>query len=266
LHLKRTRLIVFCVFLLCSLLLIVNAGTVRSSEPGYSYEEYDSQVVPTIDGKWTSPDEWTDGALLIIAPNAIFEGKVTIATDTFEEHIVEIYSDNTNDTGDYWQFCFDTGNNGGTAPDSDDYRFDIVGHTTLVAYQGNGAGWTQLGSPPAGIYWANSIDSSPLWSTPHWILEFRVDKATSPITTVPPLGLRVAVYDASDAGQGALAWPPTSQDDPSRWGQISGYGGGPIPEGLSLGLALLLATAAVVVGSYFLRKRPKTARFVSSEM
>jgi hypothetical protein len=76
----------------------------------------------------------------------------------------------------------------------------------------------------------------------------------------------VAVYDASDAGQGVLAWPPTSQDDPSRWGQISGYGGGPIPEGLSLGLAVLLATAAVIVGSYFLRKQPKTARFVSSEM
>lgn len=71
-HLKRTRLIVFCVFLLCSLLLIVNAGTVRSSESGYSYEDYDAQAVPTIDGKWTSPDEWTDGALLIIAPNAIF--------------------------------------------------------------------------------------------------------------------------------------------------------------------------------------------------
>jgi hypothetical protein len=266
LRLKRAGLTVFYVLVLCSLLLMVKVGTVRSSEPGYSFEEWKSIWVPTIDGTWTSADEWRDGLLMQIGFATTFQTTVTIFSYStiYEEFLVEIYSDNTTDAGDYWQFCFDTANNSSPAPDTDDYRFDIVGHTTLVAYQGNGTGWTQLDSPPLVITWANSINRSlltPFYNDPHWILEFRVAKTNDPIPINPPLGLRVAVYDASNAEQGVLAWPPTSQDDPSRWGLISGFAGEwGIPEGLTLGPVVLLSTAAVMVGSYFMRKRPKNRK------
>ena len=253
---KRTSSIAFCILFLCSLLLLVNVGSTKAFEAGYSYGEYDCVTVPTMDGKWTTTTEWADAPTMVISPTAKFMGKIDIVTGVFQHNLVEIFNDNTNDAGDYWQICMDGAGNGGTAPDTNDWRIEIVGHTTLTVYQGNGAGWTQVATP-GGIAWANSIDASPLSSTPHWILEFRLDKSAGPITNQPPHGLRVAVYDASNAAAGVQAWPPTPQDNPSRWGSISGYVGGAYPEGLTIGLMVLLSSVAMVVGIRYFRKKPK---------
>ncbi len=253
---KKTFPIAICILLLCSLLLIANVGTANAFEAGYSYGEYSGFNI-TLDGKWTTTDEWTYAPWQTISPTAKFAGVVSITGDVSQLNIVEIFTDNTTDAGDYWQICMHNANESVTAPTANSYRFDIEGHTTLKAYQGNGAGWTLLATPPAGITWDDTLSASPLNSTAHWILEFSIDKVNSPINAQPPIGIRVAVFDASNAAAGVQAWPPTPLDNPSRWGSISGYVG-EVPEGFSIGVVVLL-TCAAVFGAFSLRKRSKMA-------
>jgi hypothetical protein len=176
------------------------------------------------------------------------------------EWIVEILTDNTNNTGDYWQISFDDTNSGGAAPDAGDYMIEIDGHTTLNVYHGTGSGWAKV-TPDAGeITWANTIGTSMWNSTPHWILEV-VDSSktagTVQIPTAPPTGMRIAAYDAATST--ICAWAPSSTaNNPNSWGLVADYSTTTIPEGVSLGAVVLLSSVAVMVGFYYLRKRPKT--------
>ena len=178
------------------------------------------------------------------------------------EFCVELFTDDTDDAGDYWEFCFDDGNNGGTDPQIGDYRVRIDGHTDLTVYQGNGQGWDEIApqEPGDNITWADSIDSSPLESTPHWILEFTFIKTggNAMINSAPPTGLRVAAYDASNSQAGVQAWAPDSDPDvPDEWGLISNYTSESIPEGLTFAVMVFLSSVSLIVGSQYLRKRTK---------
>ena len=254
---KRTHLIASCAFLLCSLLLLVSTATTKAAEPGYERISYATQVLPTIDGKWTSPTEWTDGGVTMIGQEVAFRSKWDFGDVVTTRFVVEFFSDTTNDTGDYWQVCLDGDQSGGTAPQSGDYKFEIRGHTNIVWYQGNGTGWTQIAPVAGEIEWANSISASPSNGTPHWILEFNKPKNAGTIQLGILWNFRLAAYDASNPSAGVKAWPPTSPDVPNGWG-IENYTMDPIPESLSIGVVVLLSSAALIVGSVYLRKRPKT--------
>ena len=246
--------------MLCSLLLLITAGTTMAGNPDYSIIEYTGGITPaTVDGVWTTEDEWNDALTVPISDNVTFwyYAEITIYSCEF---LVEIFNDDTNDTGDYWQFCFDDSNGGGTAPASGDYRVDIVGHTDVVIYTGDGESWVQTTNTPSdiGLTWANSISASPIDSTPHWILEFTFIKTVALIPNAPPTGLRVAVYDASNSAAGVQDWAPSSDVNvPDEWGLISGYSPDPIPEGLTIGVMVLLSSVSVLVCNHFLRKRPR---------
>lgn len=245
---------------LCSLCLLINTVTIKASYPGYSHMTYYLQNAVTLDGNWTSDTEWTDGLQTSFGTNAVFRSKwflVSFDPIIVNQYIlIEILNDNTNDTGDYWQLCFDGDESGGTAPQVGDRRIDIVGHTTLIAYQGNGTGWTAW-DPGATFQWKNSISTSPTSSAPHWICEIIISKVDFGIG--PDYWLRVAVYDASNAAAGVQAWPPTSRDVPNDWGDIP-YSMEPIPENLTFGGVVVLSSVAVLVGSYCMRKRPIYAK------
>ena len=261
--------VVISVISLCSLCLLVNIATVKASYLNYSHTTYSLQNPVTLDGKWTSPTEWTDGGDTTFGntSNAVFRSKWEMVSDgsafsVFQYIIVEILNDNTNDTGDYWQFCFDGDESGGAAPkagdiasDTMDIRIDILGHNNLTAYYGTGTGWSPV-SAPATFQWSNAINTSPTSSTPHWILEVKIDKINFGIAA--DYWLRVAYYDASRAAAGVQAWPPTSRDVPDNWGDIP-YVSGAIPENLAVGVVVLLSSVAVLVGSFVLRKK-KTLR------
>jgi len=247
--------------MLCSLLLLITAGTTMAGNPDYSIIEYTGGITPaTVDGVWTTEDEWNDALTVPISDNVTFwyYAEITIYSCEF---LVEIFNDDTNDTGDYWQFCFDDSNGGGTAPASGDYRVDIVGHTDVVIYTGDGESWVQTTNTPSdiGLTWANSISASPIDSTPHWILEFTFIKTVALIPNAPPTGLRVAVYDASNSAAGVQDWAPSSDVNvPDEWGLISGYSPDPIPEGLTIGVMVLLSSVSVLVGYHYLLKRKET--------
>lgn len=75
--------------------------------------------------------------------------------------MVEILDDNTDDAADYWQIIFDGQLDGGTAPQSDDFRIDVVGHSTITVYQGDGTGWTVVTPAEDDIVFSNQISDSP---------------------------------------------------------------------------------------------------------
>jgi len=257
---KRALFVAFSIVMLCSLLVLINVGTTLASEPGYTRIDYSTVVEPTIDGIWTSSDEWTDGDVTMIGENVAFRSTwsmlsmdpITVTTN----FVIEILDDDTNDTGDYWQMCIDGSADGGSAPQSGDFLIEIVGHTNLTVYQGDGTGWTKV-TPAAGeLFFANSISASPTSSTPHWIAEFTILKTAGVIQMVEIWGLRVAVYDESNSAAGVQAWPPTDQDVPDGWG-VQNYTQDQIPEGLSFGVLVLLSSVAVIATILVFRKRSR---------
>jgi len=245
--------------MLCSLLVLTTAGTTMAAEPGYERISYSTQVLPTIDGMWTSEDEWTDGDITMIGTDVAFRSTWDMATDVMTRWIVEFFSDTSDDPGDYWQFCIDGAQSGGSSPQVALHRkFEITGHTDLVWYMGDGeGGWTERETDPSEIEWANSLSASPTNSTPHWILEFQIAKNSGEVQMDILWNFRLAVYDASNSGAGVLAWPPTDEYVPDTWG-IENYSAEAIPEGLTFGVMALLSTVSVLVGyKYFVKRKEK---------
>ncbi len=260
--------VLFCLVTLCSLCLLINVPAANAAAAGYTHTTYFLANPVTVDGSWTNPTEWSDSQLTSFgntSTQSIFRSKWGAASDFSainQYFLVEFLSDTTNDTGDYWQFCFDGDMSGGTAPglgtgQAGDYRIDILGHTTLTAYTGTGTGWASI-ALPTGFTWSNKFTATPTSSTPHWVLEVNIDKLVFPIG--PQYWMRVAVYNAGNAAAGVQAWPPTSRDVPNDWGDIP-YDMNPIPESLSFGVVMVLSSVAVLVGSLGFRKKkiPKLA-------
>lgn len=258
---KKNLFSAFSVLILCSLLVITTVGTVIAGNPDYSIIEYPSSTVATVDGTWTTDDEWTDTPATDMSGNATgkFGYNIQDFTALGIEWIVEFFDDDTDDAGDYWQICLDDTNTGGSAPDSGDFMIEIVGHTTLTVYQGTGSGWSEVAGAGDELTWSNTIDSSPWDSTPHWILEIVDSSKTAgdvQVPTMPPTGMRIAAYDANTDTIAAWA-PDSSADDPDTWGIIGDMSMDPIPESIGFGVAALLSSIAVAISVYFLRKRQK---------
>lgn len=238
-----------------------------AGNPDYSITEYYIVInTATVDGKWTSNDEWTDTPATPMGGNATgkFGYNIQDFTNFGLEWIIEIFTDNTNDTGDYWQICFDDQNTGGTAPDTGDYKIEIIGHTTLKVYRGTGTGWTEITPQPGELIRKDSISASPWHSEPHWILEIVDTSKTAgnvQIPNAPPTGMRIAAYDAST--KRLAAWPPDSNPNiPNTWGLVATFSMEPIPENLNLAAAAALSTFTVAVSAYFLRRRGKDKTFL----
>jgi hypothetical protein len=256
---KKDLFAAFSLLMLCSLLLITTVGTVMAGNEDYAIIEYWTQVAPTFDGEWTSPDEWTDGQHVQIADAGMFTytADIMLTSSMNSQFLVEFFADTTDDAEDYWQICVDPANGGGSAPGSGYGRVDIVGHTEIVCYEGSGSGWTEIAAE-SDVEWANSITDTPLDSTAHWILEIQFNKESGAMQLgQPPNGLRIAFYDADT--DTLTAWPPGSDvNNPDTWGVIPTYSMDPIPESIGFGVAALLSSIAVAVSFYLLRKRPKT--------
>lgn len=253
----------------CSVLLVVNIGTVMAYNESYSFIEYWGVNEVTLDGKWTNGDEWHDAPVLNVGTNqGKFEFKM-FSPDfvVYSMNWLFEFADNTNDSGDRWQLCMDGPDAASaTAPTASSYKIEIEGHTTLKVYVGTGSGWTTATTASA-VTWSDSLAaSSPHDPATHYICEMIIDKIALVgeggwASSAPaPYGIRVAMYDASNPGQGWVSWPPASSaDNPSSWGEIPTYDEtmGAYPEVLTIGVMLVLSTAAVVVSLRYFRKPQK---------
>lgn len=264
---KKTLSIAFCVLIASSLLMV---GIVKAGNSTYSILEYVAVDTCVVDGKWTTPTEWTDGPVSSMTGNMSggFVYNIQDFTNLGIEWLVEALSDNTNNTGDYMQICFDDLNTGGTAPNTGCFMIEIDGHTTLKVYQGTGAGWAQV-TPAAGeISWANTLGTSMYGNQTHWIYEV-VDSSktagTVQIPDAPPTGMGATAFDA--ATNKYCSWAPNMDARiPNTYGVLSTYSMDPIPEGFSVGAIVLLSAAAMMVGFYYLRKRPRIANLSPTKL
>ncbi len=187
-----------------------------------------------------------------------FAYKIVDFTSYTVQWIVELLSDNTNNTGDYVQVCFDDLNTGGSAPSSGDFMLEVDGHTTLKVFSGSGTGWSPV-SGASEITFANTIGVSMWSSTPHWILEIQDSDKTQGVVTIPdapPTGMGILAFDAA-TNQLATWAPNASARNPDSWGLVENFNSGPVPEGFSLGAVLIVASIAVIVGFYHLRKQSR---------
>ncbi len=257
-------LILFSMLFLCGLLM--QAAVVNAVVAGYVSNDYQTSTPHTIDGKWTTATEWTDGAT---APNLVsgFLWRESWywqdGTVIFQYFLIEAFTDNTNDTGDIVVQIYDCAANGGTAPQSDDVKIELVGNrlSGLSVYKGNGTGWAKTTFTATDANAAASISSSPLNSSPHLIVEIMVNKNT--LADVSGAGYQpgvyVSAYDASNSAAGVKSWPPapaSSANVPNGWGTELGTTEA-IPESFTVATVIALSSVAVFVGFYFLRKDRK---------
>jgi hypothetical protein len=245
--------------LLCILPLLL-VGIANGGNPAYSMIEYQWIDGATIDGAWTTADEWNDGPPMAMSNNAMFTYNMDFTLYTIQ-WVVEFFGDTTNDAADYVRICIDPDNGGGSFPQADDRRITIYGDGTIQVVEG-GPTWSgDLGQ--GELVFAQSISASTWESTPHKILELSdPDKQTGIIVTpAPPVGMHVEAYDATT--QTLATWPPDSvQDVPEGFGIISDFSQDPIPESFSLAFVAVLSSVAVAASVYFLRKRPKLKEVV----
>jgi hypothetical protein len=252
------------------LLLIVSVGTVMAYNADYSIIEYWEVNPSTIDGKWTDADEWHDVTVQYMPSSsghvALFEYKMLSDYSTFNMRYLIEFADSTNDPGDVFQICVGTASEA-TAPTENDMKFEYTGHTTLKTYLGTGTTWS-LTDNPATYEVKDSLTASPHDPANHYVFEFSFDKYVYGWGSVaPPDGLRIACYDASNPGQGWIAWPPTSTpDNPNSWGAIADYSTEAAPEGLTIGVMLLTSSVVMLSAYYYLRKRPKTTNLTSKKL
>jgi hypothetical protein len=241
-------------------LLLVSVGAIKCARAQAADRlDWPTVLEPTIDGTWTSEDEWTDGEETMIGENVVFRSTwsmlsmdpITVTTN----FVVEILDDDTDDADDYWEICIDGTVDGGSAPQSGDFKIKVVGHTDLTVYEGDGTGWGEVTPEEDELVTAESISDSPTDSTPHWIIEFTILKTAGTVLMDPAWVFRLAVYDESNSEAGVRAWPEGSDVDvPDEWG-VQNYSSDPIPEGLSFGVLVLLSSAAVIAATVVLRKR-----------
>jgi hypothetical protein len=261
---KRVLTVAFSILILCCLLLL-SMGMVQASQAGYEVSEAYDTVAVTLNGNWAK-GEWEDSWIEYMSASTAHERfcyKASSALAYAPEILIDS-ADTTNDTGDIWQICIGVPVGTGGVPQSGQNKIEIVGHNNLTVYQGNGVGWAKITT--SSVTWANNLTIHDVpFNYTHWCVEMIIDKSTlnQAWNGAPPIGLRVAFYDASKSLW--VAWPPQSNPDiPGGWGLITG-GSSSIPESLSFGVVVVTSSVAVAVSFYCLRKRPKTQSYNSGK-
>jgi hypothetical protein len=262
---NKSALLALNMVLLCSLLALPTVLVSAYSE-GYENTNYSATDPPVTDGAWTEGEwtydgEWGDSAVPPNLPETFLWREKWTQPDVILQHfLIEALTDNTTDSGDYFEFCIDLDANGGTAPQANDFRIYYDGDGTLTVYEGDGSGWVEYTDylVPDDIEIVETMSSSPSNSNQHRVIEFNLNKDKFDISGAGyQPWIRLAVYDASNEEAGVQAWPlDSSADVPDEWGLEIGTIE-TIPEALTVGIVVLLSSVAVAISFYLLRKRPQ---------
>jgi len=214
----------------------------------YAAESIDIHVplatVPiTVDGKWTTADEWTDGqemhssgALWRIKHDADYLGAIG--------HFVQFDSKSTSQRSlDAAWVYLDTRKDGGSTPKEDDYAFGIVfptsSQSSLQMLRGNGTGWTEIQPAHSAASSLDTINSPYKKRGPYAIYELKIPKnLMGPDTT--SVNARFSMHDGSTDTWTVLPGG-SSRDNPSQWIANLLLLSTPIPEFHELTLPLVLA-------------------------
>jgi hypothetical protein len=260
--LKKSIFVIIGIIAVCS---VCSAGIVSAAKAGYSLIVYQGSA-PTVNGV-VEPNEWNDSYI-----DYFYSGWTKTTNiwavkwagtypDIHEYWCIEFFDDTTNDTGNFFQISMDTLQDGGTAPQADDFLINYTAQGTLTAYKGTGTGWAVFTGYTMGtdITIASTFSASPKDATPHWTIEIDFLKFSGTFNLGIDNNARVAAYDASNTSAGVITWPPySSADVPDTYGAgTSDISGGTIPEGLTVGVMVALSSIAVIVSIRYFRKQPK---------
>ena len=228
------------------------AGIVNAAKEGYGFQIATGAEI-TVDGD-VGAGEWDDSY-----KDFLYNGW-TMSTSFFRDKwgsapsegwLIEIPTDITSDETDIFKFSVDTLQDGGSAPQADDFLITITGHSgTVTMQQGTGTTWGASSAVSGTDYLVASSMASG-----HWVIEIYLDKAGA-LAMQYNNNVRIGTYDVSTGN--ALCWPPDSAANvPDTYGTGTTEFGDPIPEGLTIGVMILMSFVAVVVSTRYYRKRPK---------
>lgn len=237
------------------LIVVLQLATIRVE--GYSGRQI---VIPfltkpvTIDGQWTSHDEWSD-ALMIALINCDCSSVAAVGY-LYAKHdssnfyfLIEFTSSTVLDAkNDGMSVMIDPLHNDGTAPQSDDREFITFpippGSAMRVGTGVQGSGWS-LSPVPQGVQMAYSLASSSSQAQPHEIAEFLIPYSIFP-RMQNTIGFTVtAAHGAKASPQYSLAlWPANfARENVATWGELT-ISPTPIPEfphvWLIMGVTLLV--------------------------
>jgi hypothetical protein len=270
---NKSKIATLC---LLSLLAMALAGKAVAYNASYTHTDYQGTTAPTVDGKYTTLTEYSEAAAIGFGTDAVYRAFWITGTPVKEYMIVETM-DNTTDAGDYYVICYDSSADGGTAPQTDDFKIVITGHgnsATQQWFRGNGTGWSSVTPPATAVFdFKESLATSPTSTTPHYMVEMVVDKQDTATFGISIIGINYAMrvsYNDTHTGTGTVqAWPPSpaSDDIPDGWGYMpADISGGTVPESFSIVIIVALSSIAIVAGSVLLRKHTKIAKQPSASM
>lgn len=212
-----------------------------------------STNVPTIDGAWTTPTEWQVASENVISNENNWTAYLRIEHNgTYLFVLIDFISDQSNSSSNNAWIYFDTKDDGGTLPQTDDYSFDSTGFRQI-----NGSAappqWVNI-TPPAGAVMAKGFShlNDPYDNTTdHEIYEFRVP--CSFLGGGHIYGFYAVVMDSSTYT--ILHWPVASADpsDPNLWGDI--YSGTQFVPELSLSSIIPLLLSITFVTTVLSRRK-----------
>jgi hypothetical protein len=146
-----------------------------------------SEKPAEINGNWSTKTEWTDASEIKVQNEELTAYIRAKHDGVFVYLLVDFLSDYGLDvSGDFAIICFDTNNNRGNVPQSDDYcfyRITRTGDATDGILQGNGSGWTVLQESDIWDPYDEKFDAAVSYShlndpydsiNNHVIYEFRI--------------------------------------------------------------------------------------------
>ena len=195
---------------------------------------YESQIAcppswssVTIDGKWTTSEEWADALTVTLAKS--FDSSKDATAYLYAKHddsnfyfLVDFVSATSLNTAyDGAGIIIDPLHNGGNGPQSDDRRFDSTWTGGQMAVGRGAAKWDWDNSLPQGVEINMSMTNSSNLSQQHEVSEFKI-----PFSVFPELqntiGFALGAYAGSGASLKLATWPKDYyRDIPNTWGELT---------------------------------------------
>ena len=254
---KRAILIVLGAIVICSLCL---AGTVSAAKEGFGFQMGGAAAEATIDGiegsgEWDADsfkdflwDGWTQ-------TTSYFRTKWSSDTVIAENWLISFVSDTTNDAGDYVLLSVDNSvvfgepPAGGAAPTEVCFQLKVMGDGTMTMEKGTGTVWGPFAEAVSGTDYkaATTVSGGRVY-------EIFLDKGVSAggaLAMGYHNNARIEVYDAS-TGKTLMFPPDSSAGVPDSYAE--GTTGETVPEGLAIGVMLVLSTGVAIVSIRYFRK------------